>query len=118
MCVCVCVCCVCERVGSDVLQFLFPGTVRCNEERRVMKDNMTRTGYSDVNGPAVGTCGFPWDLSRASLAALAAAFLIAVRVCGSAPKAEVGQKTPGTENSKTECTFKNNNECNAMTFEN
>ena len=53
MCVCVCVCCVCERVGSDVLQFLFPGTVRCNEERRVMKDDMTRTGYSDVNGPAI-----------------------------------------------------------------
>ena len=80
-----------------------------------MKDNMTRTGYSDVNGPAVG---FPWDLSRASLAALAAAFLIAVRVCGSAPKAEVCKKMPGTGSSKTQCNFKNNNECNAMNFEN
>jgi hypothetical protein len=58
------------------------------------------------------------DLSLASLAALAAAYLTEVRVFGSAPKAEVCKKTPGTGSSKTQCNFKNNNECNAMNFEN
>ena len=52
------------------------------------------------------TWGIPWDLRLASLAALPAASLTAVRVCGSAPQKEVGKKTPGKGSSKTQCNLK------------